>query len=58
LRRGRPGQADAEGLGALAGLRVETMDDRPFPGQVDGDYIGEYAEVELGITPGGLLAVA
>jgi hypothetical protein len=26
--------------------------------QVDGDYIGEFAEVEFGVTPGGLLAVA
>jgi diacylglycerol kinase family enzyme len=47
-----------EGLGALAGLRVEAIDDRPFPVQVDGDYIGEYAEVEFGVTPGGLLTVA
>jgi diacylglycerol kinase family enzyme len=47
-----------EGLGALAGLRVEAIDDRPFPVQVDGDYIGEYADVEFGVTPGGLLTVA
>jgi hypothetical protein len=25
---------------------------------VDGDYIGEYSEVEFGVTPGGLLAVS
>jgi hypothetical protein len=25
---------------------------------VDGDYIGEFTEVEFGISPGGLLAVA
>src|SRR5918996_889306 len=47
-----------QGLGALAGLRVEAIDDRPFPVQVDGDYIGEYADVEFGVTPSGLLAVA
>ncbi len=47
-----------EGLGALAGLRVEAIDERPFPVQVDGDYIGEYADVEFGVTPGGLLAVS
>jgi diacylglycerol kinase family enzyme len=47
-----------EGLGELAGLRVEAIDERPFPVQVDGDYIGEYGEVEFGVTPGGLLAVA
>jgi diacylglycerol kinase family enzyme len=47
-----------EGLGALAGLRVEAIHERPFPVQVDGDYIGEYGEVEFGVTPGGLRAVA
>jgi diacylglycerol kinase family enzyme len=47
-----------EGLGALAGLRVEAVDDRPFPVQVDGDYIGEYTDAEFGVTPGGLLTVA
>src|SRR5215204_7343957 len=29
-----------ESLGALDTLRVEAIDDRPFPVQVDGDYIG------------------
>jgi diacylglycerol kinase family enzyme len=47
-----------EGLGELDGLRVEAIDDRPFPVQVDGDYIGEYGDVEFGVTPGGLMAVA
>jgi diacylglycerol kinase family enzyme len=31
---------------------------RPFPVQVDGDYIGEHAELELGIEPGALTVVA
>ena len=44
-------------LPELAAARVEAIDDRPFPVQVDGDYIGEYSEVEFGVTPGGLLAV-
>jgi diacylglycerol kinase family enzyme len=47
-----------EPLPGLDGLRVEAIDDRPFPVQVDGDYIGEYAEVEFGILPGGLMVVA
>jgi diacylglycerol kinase family enzyme len=38
--------------------RVEAIDERPFPVQVDGDYIGEFAEVEFGVKPAGLLAVA
>jgi diacylglycerol kinase family enzyme len=31
---------------------------RSFPLQVDGDYIGDYADVELGIEPGALTVVA
>jgi diacylglycerol kinase family enzyme len=42
-----------EGLGELRSLRVEALDDRPFPLHVDRDYIGAYGEVELGVAPGG-----
>ena len=31
---------------------------RPFPVQVDGDYIGEHGELDLGVDPGGLTVVA
>jgi diacylglycerol kinase family enzyme len=31
---------------------------RPFPVQVDGDYIGDHGELELGIRPGALTVVA
>jgi diacylglycerol kinase family enzyme len=47
-----------QGLGELAGLRVEAIEERPFPLQVDGDFIGEYDQVEFGVSPGGLRAVA
>ena len=47
-----------EPLLELARGRVEAIDDRPFPVQVDGDYIGEFERVEFGVTPGGLLAVS
>jgi diacylglycerol kinase family enzyme len=53
---GRPGGGPH--LPELATARVEAIDDRPFPVQVDGDYLGEYSEVEFGVTPGGLLAVS
>ncbi len=33
-------------------------DTRPFPVQVDGDYIGEKTRLQLGITPGALTVVA
>jgi diacylglycerol kinase family enzyme len=47
-----------EGLGELGELRVEAIDERPFPVQVDGDYIGEYRAVRFGVSPGALLAVS
>jgi diacylglycerol kinase family enzyme len=31
---------------------------RPFPVQVDGDYIGDYSELELGIEPAALTIIA
>ena len=31
---------------------------RPFPVQVDGDYIGDYAELDLSIDPGALTVIA
>jgi diacylglycerol kinase family enzyme len=40
------------------GGRVEAIDDRPFPLQVDGDYIGQYESVEFGAAPGALVAVS
>ena len=31
---------------------------RPFPVQVDGDYIGEHGELDIAIEPGALTVVA
>jgi diacylglycerol kinase family enzyme len=42
----------------LRGLRIRSLDDRPLPLQVDGDYIGEADEALFGITPGGIRVVA
>jgi diacylglycerol kinase family enzyme len=47
-----------EGLPPVTRARVEAVGDRPFPVQVDGDYLGEFDAVEFGIAPGGLLAVS
>jgi diacylglycerol kinase family enzyme len=47
-----------EGLGELRELRVDAVDERPFPVQVDGDYIGKFESVQYGVVPGGLFAVA
>ncbi|PZS10654.1 MAG: hypothetical protein DLM64_08075 [Solirubrobacterales bacterium] len=42
----------------LSSLRLCSLDDRPLPLQVDGDYIGEAHEAVFGVTPGGLLVVS
>ena len=47
-----------EPLPEVSIARVEALDDRPFPVQVDGDYIGDFSDVEFGVSPRGLLAVA
>ena len=46
--------------GATIGSISETKDGvtRPFPVQVDGDYIGERTELELKVDPGALTIVA
>jgi diacylglycerol kinase family enzyme len=62
LLSGRPGTVlrhrQIEGVPAVTRARVESVDERPFPVQVDGDFIGEYAEMEFGVVPGGLVAVS
>jgi diacylglycerol kinase family enzyme len=47
-----------ESLGTLGSLRVEAIEDRPFPVQVDGDYIGEFGEIDFSAAPAALLAVS
>jgi diacylglycerol kinase family enzyme len=47
-----------QGLSDVTEARVESVDERSFPLQVDGDYIGEFDEVEYGVLPRGLVAVA
>jgi len=39
-------------------LSVVSMDGRPLPIQVDGDYIGEHAEARFSVAPGGLRVLA
>ncbi len=42
----------------LKRLRVRSVDERPLPLQVDGDYIGEFDQAEFGVMPGALQVVA
>jgi diacylglycerol kinase family enzyme len=46
------------GFSGLHGLRIRTLDERPLPLQVDGDYIGEVDEAEFTVTPRGITVVA
>lgn len=41
----------------VADIRVRTLDGRPLPVEVDGDYIGELDEVVYGVKPRGLAVV-
>jgi diacylglycerol kinase family enzyme len=47
-----------EGFTGVRGLTVSTLDERPLPIQVDGDYIGEAPTAEFTVVPGGLNVVA
>jgi diacylglycerol kinase family enzyme len=42
----------------LRELRVRSLDERPLPLQVDGDYIGEIEEAQFGVVPDGLAVVS
>jgi diacylglycerol kinase family enzyme len=59
---GRPGAVlrhrQVESLPGVSEFRIETLDRRPFPLEVDGDYVGEFDEARFGVTPRGLAAVA
>ena len=47
-----------ESLGEVQSMRVEALDERPFPLQMDGDYIGEHDAVEYLAVPNGLVTVS
>ena len=47
-----------EPFAGLSSLRVRSLDDRPLPLQVDGDYIGTASEIDFSVLPGGLTVLA
>ena len=47
-----------ESFPRVQSARVVAVDGRSFPVQVDGDYMGEFEELEYGMEPGGLVAVS
>jgi diacylglycerol kinase family enzyme len=52
------GHRQIEGFRDLRSIRVERVGDRALPVEVDGDYVGEFDEVEYGIAPRSLRVVA
>ena len=52
------GHRQIVGVSGVTEVRVSAAAEAPFPLQVDGDYIGEYAEVAYGIRPRALSVVA
>jgi diacylglycerol kinase family enzyme len=55
-RVGRHRQIDP--FAAIERLEISSLDERPLPLQVDGDYIGEVHEAVFGVTPRGIAVVA
>jgi len=59
-----PAHRQIEHFDGLTEARIESLSRdaegriRPFPVQVDGDYIGDHGELDLGIEPGALTVVA
>jgi diacylglycerol kinase family enzyme len=46
------------GFSGVREVRVRSLDERPLPLQVDGDYIGEASEALFTVSPGSLTVVA
>ena len=59
---GRPGAVarhrQIDSFQDLHGARVESADGGRFPLQLDGDYIGEFEEIDFGVEPSGLAVVS
>ncbi len=52
------GHRQIESLPGVSEAKVETVDGRPFPLEVDGDYVGEFERVRFDVAPRHLTAVA
>jgi diacylglycerol kinase family enzyme len=47
-----------QGFQGVQDVQVVALDERPFPLEVDGDYIGEFSEAVYGVSPRALPVVA
>jgi diacylglycerol kinase family enzyme len=52
------GHRSVTGFTDLADVRIRSLDGRPVPLEVDGDWLGDVTEADFGITPGGLTVIA
>ncbi len=52
------GHRHVEGLAQVTDARVSALPGRPFPLEVDGDYIGDFEEVRFSSVPRGLTVVS
>ena len=47
-----------DGFPGISGAVVRAVDGRPFPVQVDGDFIGRFERVRYGVAPEALAVVS
>ena len=52
------GHRHVHGYSGVSEVRVTSLDDRPLPLQVDGDYIGDVHEAVFSCLPQGILVVS
>jgi diacylglycerol kinase family enzyme len=52
------GHRQVTGFGDIADVRIRSVDGRPVPLEVDGDFLGDVTEADFGVTPGGLTVIA
>ncbi len=45
-------------MGAITAARIRALGHRRLPLQVDGEFLGEFGQVEVGVRPGALLVLA
>lgn len=49
---------DVASMGAITAARIRALGHRRLPLQVDGEFLGEFGQVEVGVRPGALLVLA
>ena len=52
------GHRQVTGFSDVSDVRIRSLDGRPVPLEVDGDYLGDVTEADFGVTPGGLTVIA